>query len=160
MNDELIPVDNLLKNLDFSALPQPDMIPESIKQMHRQQEKFIQSLPTYEDRIKPLTARMDSMQSELELQTDELQKLRYENMQLNAQVKVLNVTNDKQLSEISDLKASETISKNTIEELNKTINDSNKNSFIVNIVIAIISGIIVLSIEHWYDIYIFISSLL
>lgn len=160
MSDEFIPVDNLLKNLDFSSLPQPDMIPESIKQKHRQQEKFIQSLPTYEDRIKPLTARMDSMQSELELQTDELQKLRYENMQLNAQVKVLNVTNDKQLSEISDLKASETISKNTIEELNKTINDSNKNSFIVNIVIAIISGIIVLSIEHWYDIYIFISSLL
>lgn len=160
MNDELMPVASLLKNLDFSVLPQPDMIPESIKQMHRQQEKFIQSLPTYEDRIKPLTEQMDSMQIELESQTNELQKLRYENMQLNAQIKVLNATNDKQLSEITDLKANETISKNTIQELNKTISDSNKNSFILNIVIAIISGVIVLSIEHWYDIYIFISSLI
>lgn len=160
MSDEFTPVENLLKNLDFSALPQPDIVPESVKQMNRQHEQFINSLPTYEDRIKPLTERIDSMQTELESQTNELQKLRYENMQLNAQVKVLNVTNDKQLSEISDLKANDIISKNIIEELNKTISDSNKNSFIVNIVIAIISGVIVLSIEHWYDIFIFISSLL
>lgn len=74
MNNEFIPIDNLLKNIDLSTLPQPDIVPESVKQMYRQHEQFINSLPTYEDRIKPLTDRMDNMQSELESQTEELQK--------------------------------------------------------------------------------------
>lgn len=152
MSDEFTPVENLLKNLDFSALPQPDIVPESVKQMHRQHEQFINSLPTYEDRIKPLTDRMDNMQSELESQTEELQKLRYENMKLNAQIEVLNKTNDKQLNEISELKENDIVSKKTIQELNQTIeelNNGNKfhniKNFVSGIIVTVVGGIIL-----WY----------
>lgn len=69
-------------------------------------------------------------------------------IRLNAQIEVLNVTNDKQLAEISDLKTNDIVSKNTIQTLNDTVSNmtsKSKLNAIIGILFAIIEGIAV-----WY----------
>lgn len=102
-------------------------------------------LQTYEDRIRPLTQRMDSMKQELESQTSELQKLHNENIKLNSEVEKLNRTNNRQLSEITDLKSNEIVSKNTILSLRQEINNltkTNKWSTLKGVLIGVCGTVI------------------
>lgn len=73
-------------------------------------------------------------------------------MKLNAQIEVLNKTNDKQLNEISALKENDIVLKKTIQELNQTIeelNNGNKfqniKNFVSGIIVTMVGGIIL-----WY----------
>jgi hypothetical protein len=103
-----------------------------------------------QENLSLLTDQLNSMQKEIVNQTNVIQTLRYDNMKQIAQIEVLNKTNDRQLSEISQLKESEIISKNKIVSLNQTItNLENGNkyqgikSFLSGVIVTVIGGIIV-----------------
>lgn len=113
-------------------------------------------LPTFEDRTKHITDRIDKMQKELESQTSELEHVRYENMKLNAQVKILNKNNEKQLDKIERLRNINYELKQSNSKLQGIINSSkwsNTKSLFVGITGTVIAeGIIAL-------VYSFISNL-
>lgn len=96
--------------------------------------------------MKPLTDRMDSMKSELIIQTNELQKLRYENTKLNAQIEVLNITNDKQLSEIKSQQSNITQLKTINRKLQSIIDDSkwsNLKSLLIGVIGTVIADFLI-----------------
>lgn len=59
--------------------------------------KNMPKFPSPEERLKFLTDKMDSMQSELESQTEAMRKIQYENMKLNAQTEIQNKILDSNL---------------------------------------------------------------
>lgn len=99
-------------------------------------------LPTPEDRLKPLTDRMDSMQNELETQTSELVKLRYENAKLNAQITTQNKVIDKQLSELEELQSINS----KIDMSNKVLISNNRhywrNTALIGLGLAIFGAVL------------------
>lgn len=95
-----------------------------------------------EKRLKFLTNKLDSMNSELKSQTESMNKIRYENMKLNAQVKVLNKTIDSRNEELIKLR-------NVNDELkiaNMSLKNNNnhywRNATIISLTVAIISFIL------------------
>ena len=84
------------------------------------------------------------MNSELKSQTESMNKIRYENMKLNAQVKVLNKTIDSRNEELIKLR-------NVNDELkiaNMSLKNNNnhywRNATIISLTVAIISFILVI----------------
>lgn len=130
-----------MNNIDMLKLYTPNPTADFVKQLEKEQEALFQYVQTPEDRMKPLTERMDSMKSELEIHTKELQKLQYENTRLNAQIEVLNITNDKQLTEIKNKQESITQLKITNQKLQRIV-DGNKWSSLKSLMIGIIGTII------------------
>lgn len=152
LNDHIVefnPIEDQMKifnGIDLSVLPDPDMIPQSIKDMEKKHDDLLKNLPTPEERMKPLTDRMDSMKSELIIQTNELQKLRYENTKLNAQIEVLNITNDKQLSEIKSQQSNITQLKTINRKLQSIIDDSkwsNLKSLFIGVIGTVIADFLI-----------------
>lgn len=130
----------IFSGIKLSAIPIPDIVPQLVKDMESQRDDFIKNISTHEERIKPITERVDKLQKELEHQTSELQKLRYENIKLNSKIEILNKTNDNQLSEITDLKANEITLKNTIVTLKQEIENitrGNKWSILKGVFIGV-----------------------
>lgn len=98
----------------------------------------LKNVKTPEEQLNFLTDRIDTMQSELKTQTDSLQKVRYENTKLNAQIEVLNKTIDTQndiLNKISN-------ENSELKSINRTLKNNNnhywRNSFIVSAIVALI----------------------
>ena len=87
--------------------------------------------PSPEERFRFLTDKLDSMQSELENQTESMRKIQYENMKLNAQIEIQNKTLDSNLEELNRLRA-----------VNKNLENSNRhywrNTTIISFVVALI----------------------
>lgn len=98
------------------------------------------NIATFEERTKPFTDRMDKIQKELVSQTSELEKVRYENMKLNAQVEVLNKNNDRQLSEIERLQEIN----GQLKITNKKLEDDAKHRLKKDILIGLIPSAIIL----------------
>lgn len=103
---------------------------------------IIKKLPTPEERLKFVTEKMDSMNSELEEQTDTMRKIQYENMKLNAQIEVLNKTID------SDKEKLDKLQENNVElkAINISLEKSNRhywrNTLLISLGVAISSFII------------------
>lgn len=103
---------------------------------------IIKKLPTPEERLKFITEKMDSMNSELEEQTDTMRKIQYENMKLNAQIEILNKTID------SDKEKLDKLQENNIElkAINISLGNSNRhywrNTLLISLGVAISSFII------------------
>lgn len=99
---------------------------------------IIKKLPTPEERLKFVTEKMDSMNSELEEQTDTMRKIQYENMKLNAQIEVLNKTIDSNKEKLDKLQ------ENNIElkSINISLEKSNKhywrNTLLISFGVALI----------------------
>lgn len=91
-----------------------------------------------EERLKFLTDKMDSMQSELESQTEAMRKIQYENMKLNAQIEIQNKTIDSNLEELNTLRNVNA----ELKAVNKNLENSNRhywrNTAIVSFVVALI----------------------
>lgn len=85
-----------------------------------------------------LTDKMDSMQSELESQTEAMRKIQYENMKLNAQIEIQNKTIDSNLEELNTLRNVNA----ELKAVNKNLENSNRhywrNTAIVSFVVALI----------------------
>ena len=94
--------------------------------------------PSPEERFRFLTDKLDSMQSELENQTESMRKIQYENMKLNAQIEIQNKTLDSNLEELNRLRTVNT----ELKAVNKNLENSNRhywrNTTIISFVVALI----------------------
>lgn len=142
--DNLIPIDNPLKNIDIEVfkknapinypqpkIPEPLIRPNPIHETNR-------ILEGQSEKIDDLSKNLEIANSEIVKQTKELQSIHYENMKLNTQIDVLNKTVDSQKDELERLR-------NINAELktsNKMLKENNKhywrNTFIVGFVVAAI----------------------
>lgn len=142
----------LLKNCELRLTPTYDDIfkVQKIQTPPSHIAKTNNLIEEQNNKIDDLTARLDKANSELSKQTDEMLSIHCKNIELLAQIKVLQNTIDRQVSEISVLKDTNIVSKNTILGLRKTVTDlknMNKHSsiigFISGVAATIIGGVIV-----------------
>ena len=97
-------------------------------------------LPDYEDTV---CGKMDKLNSTHESQLNELEKIRYENIKLNAQIDTLNKLTDKQSDDISTLKADLTTTQKILDNFKEQYENTNKHSFISGIIIGFIPSLII-----------------
>ena len=98
----------------------------------------IPKIPDPEERLRFLTEKLDSMNSELETQTKTMHKIQYENMKLNAQIEVLNKTLDSNRDELFELPKANA----ELKAVNKNLENSNRhywrNTTIISFTVALI----------------------
>ena len=97
-------------------------------------------LPEYEDTV---CGKMDRLGENIkksnltqESQLVELEKIRYENIKLNAQIDTLNKLIDKQSDDILELKNDLATTKKSLNDFKAQYNNSNKHSLIKGIIIG------------------------
>lgn len=112
------------------------------------------------DEIEKTNKKLSDINQNLQEQTNtlqsELQKLQYENKMVNAQLKTANITIDRQSDELEKLHSVNAKLKQTNEILEK----NNKHSIRNAVLLSLSTGIILLLVEHWYDVYNFILHLI
>lgn len=138
--EPITPSEDLQKLQDFSDelisdVSYQQMLNSNINMnMFKNMPKF----PSPEERLKFLTDKMDSMQSELENQTEAMRKIQYENIKLNAQIEIQNKTLDSNLEELNELRTVNA----ELKAVNKNLENSNRhywrNTAIVSFVVALI----------------------
>lgn len=98
--------------------------------------------PSPEEQLKFLTDKMDSMQSELENQTESMKKIQYENIKLNAQIEIQNKTIDSNLEELNTLRNVNA----ELKAVNKNLENSNRhywrNTLLISVSVAILSYVL------------------
>lgn len=106
-------------------------------------------LPDYEDTV---CGKMDKLQENIEKsnstqksQLEELEKIRYQNIKLNAQVETLNKLTDKQSDDISKLKQKLNATQLELANFKSEYQTTNKNSFIKGVFVALIPALIILA---------------
>lgn len=103
-------------------------------------EIYQPKLPDYEDTV---CGKMDRLNSTQESQLNELEKIKYENIKLNAQIDTLNKLTDKQSDDINTLKIDLATTQKHLDSFKKQYEDSNKHSFITGIIIGFIPALII-----------------
>ncbi len=103
-------------------------------------EIYQPELPDYEDTV---CGKMDRLNSTQESQLNELEKIRYENIKLNAQIDTLTKLTDKQSDDINTLKIDLATTQKHLDSFKKQYEDSNKHSFITGIIIGFIPALII-----------------
>ena len=103
-------------------------------------EIYQPKLPDYEDTV---CGKMDRLNSTQESQLNELEKIKYENIKLNAQIDTLNKLTDKQSDDINTLKIDLATTQKHLDNFKKQYEDSNKHSFITGIIIGFIPALII-----------------
>lgn len=103
---------------------------------------YIPKFQSPEERLKFLTDKMDSMQSELENQTEAMRKIQYENIKLNAQIEIQNKTLDSNLEELNELRTVNA----ELKAVNQNLINNNKhycrNTLLISVGVAILSYIL------------------
>lgn len=104
-------------------------------------------LPEYEDTV---CGKMDRLEKNIkksnstqESQLVELEKIRYENIKLNAQIDTLNKLTDKQRDDILELKNDLATTKKSFNDFKTQYNSTNKHSLIKGIIIGFIPSLII-----------------
>ena len=113
---------------EFTASPEykdimANMVSEQIYDNLHTNYNIIPEIPTPEERLKFLTNKMDSMNSELETQTKSMQQIQYENAKLNAQIEVLNKTIDSNRDELFELQKANA----ELKAVNKNLENNNRH---------------------------------
>lgn len=103
-------------------------------------EIYKPDLPDYEDTV---CGKMDKLNSTQESQLNELEKIRYENIKLNAQVDTLNKLSDKQSDDIATLKNDLVTTQKHLNSFKQQYENSNKHSFITGIIIGFIPSLLI-----------------
>ena len=103
---------------------------------------YIPKFQSPEERLKFLTDKMDSMQSELENQTEAMRKIQYENIKLNAQIEIQNKTLDSNLEELNELRTVNA----ELKAVNQNLINNNKhywrNTLLISVSVAALSYIL------------------
>ena len=108
MNDKIMHLQNLqeqFKEMTSSS----EYMNMTVNKMAENMSEYLNTdfeipkIPDPEERLRFLTEKLDSMNSELETQTKAMHKIQYENMKLNAQIEVLNKTIDSDKDELFEL---------------------------------------------------------
>lgn len=86
---------------------------------------------------------MDRLNTTQETQLNELEKIRYENIKLNAQVDTLNKLTDVQSNDISVLKNDLEKTQKLLADFKEEYKKANKHSFITGIIIGFIPSLII-----------------
>ena len=106
-------------------------------------------LPDYEDtvcgKIDKLQENIEKSNSTQKSQLEELEKIRYQNIKLNAQVETLNKLTDKQSDDISELKQKLNATQLELANFKSEYQTTNKNSFIKGVFVAFIPALIILT---------------
>mgnify|MGYP000573828877 CR=1 FL=1 len=90
-----------------------------------------------------LFERCKTVQDFADIDINELEKIRYENIKLNAQIDTLNKLTDKQSDDIATLKIDLATTKKHLDSFKKQYEDSNNHSFITGIVIGFIPSLLI-----------------
>lgn len=98
------------------------------------------TLPDYKDTV---CGKMDRLNTTQETQLNELEKIRYENIKLNAQVDTLNKLTDVQSNDISVLKNDLEKTQKLLADFKEEYKKANKHSFITGIIIGFIPSLII-----------------
>ncbi len=160
--NDLTPLNNFVENIDINKLKQ--YAPRPTSNISKAPEVLVSPNPIHETnkilvdqnkRIDDLSNKLEQANIEISNQTKELESIHYENMKLNAQINILNKTIDTQNDEVIKLRNINTELKFT----NQTLKDNNKNATRNAILLSIGTGVALIAIEHWYDIYQFILHL-
>lgn len=122
-----------VKNMDINAL-------DSLRKTLSNVPVYEPIFPDYEDTV---CGKMDKLNSTQESQLNELEKIRYENIKLNAQIDTLNKLTDKQSDDISTLKADLATTQKILDNFKKQYENTNKHSFISGIIIGFIPSLII-----------------
>lgn len=149
---ELIPVEN-----NFSD--------DQIKQMNKELNSYNASIIQEEimknincDNIKDIPVRNSNEKTEqlLEENNQTNHSIHYENMKTNAQLNTLLKVIDSQNDELKSLQSVN----QELQKMNNVLEKKNEQSTRNTVLWSMITGIILLGIEHWKDIYNFILSLI
>ena len=143
MNDKIMHLQNLQEQFKEMTSSSEYMNMTANKMAENMNEYFntdfeISKIPDPEERLRFLTEKLDSMNSELESQTKAMHKIRYENMKLNAQIEVLNKTLDSNRDELFELQKANA----ELKAVNKNLDNSNRhywrNTTIISFTVALI----------------------
>lgn len=99
--------------------------------------------PTFPDYEDTACGKMDKLNSTQASQLNELEKIRFENIKLNAQIDTLNKLIDKQRDDISTLKTDLATTQKILDDFKKQYENANKHSFISGIIIGFIPSLII-----------------
>ena len=91
-----------------------------------------------------------------EEQSSTLHSIHYEGMKENAQLEVLLKVIDSQTDELERLKSTN----QELQKINSILEEEQKHSTRNTVIWTIVTGVLLLGIEHWKDIYNFILSLI
>ncbi len=140
--DNLVPCDSPLPNfnLDFNSSDYKNYAANQAKEDILHNLKTIDStqyIQSPEERLHFLTKQLDGMKDELIKQTNSLEKVRYENTKLNAQIEVLNKTIDSSNEKLDELQAANI----KLKIINETLEKNNAHYWRNVILTGFIVGI-------------------
>ena len=143
MNDKIMHLQNLQEQFKEMTSSSEYMNMTANKMAENMNEYLntdfeIPKIPDPEERLRFLTEKLDSMNSELETQTKAMHKIQYENIKLNAQIEVLNKTIDSDKDELFELQKANA----ELKAVNKNLENSSRhywrNTGFVSFVVALI----------------------
>lgn len=143
MNDKIMHLQNLQEQFKEMTSSSEYMNMTANKMAENMNEYLntdfeIPKIPDPEERLRFLTEKLDSMNSELETQTKAMHKIQYENIKLNAQIEVLNKTIDSDKDELFELQKANA----ELKAVNKNLENSSRhywrNTGLVSFVVALI----------------------
>ena len=143
MNDKIMHLQNLQEQFKEMTSSSEYMNMTSNKMAENMNEYLntdfeIPKIPDSEERLRFLTEKLDSMNSELETQTKAMHKIQYENMKLNAQIEVLNKTIDSDKDELFELQKANAELKAVNINLGNSSRHYWRNTGLVSFVVALI----------------------
>lgn len=142
--EPVTPSEDLQKLQEFSDKLISDLTYQQILNNNTNTNMFenMPKFPSPEERLKFLTNKMDSMQSELENQTEAMRKIQYENIKLNAQIEIQNKTLNSNLEELNELRTVNT----ELKAVNQNLINNNKhywrNTLLISVSVAALSYIL------------------
>ena len=143
MNDKIMHLQNLQEQFKEMTSSSEYMNMTSNKMAENMNEYLntdfeIPKIPDPEERLRFLTEKIDSMNSELETQTKTMHKIQYENMKLNAQIEVLNKTIDSDKDELFELQKANAELKDVNINLDNSSRHYWRNTTIISFTVALI----------------------
>lgn len=152
--DHLIPYNSPLSNLQFdlnfpeykncAANQAREDIMRNLKTNDNTQ--YIQSP---EERLHFLTKQLEDMKDELIKQTNSLEKVRYENTKLNAQIEILNKTIDSSNEKLDELETANI----KLKIINETLKKNNAHYWRNTLIVGIIASLIGMFIQAHVPIF-------
>lgn len=124
----------------------------SFTQGIKETQRIYDNLP----KTNPVVEELKSVKSELQTQTAKMEDILAENAELTDEVQSCKAIITEQSNSIENLK---NINAN-LEKTNSILTEEKKHSTRNTVIWTIVTGIILLTIEHWKDIYDFILSLI
>lgn len=141
----------VFKNINTSSLMQ-DMIPDSVKNS----KTLYDNIP----KSNPVIAELKAVKSELQTQTTELDRIRYQNEKLNSQLRTANITIDEQKSELDKANELNEQQNKELISLRNQLHESKSSKVIKgigNFFAGILGGVILAFILYFIGKYLGIS---